>query len=36
MANYENEVCRDCMYCGKDDCKHKEYGKDHKACEYFK
>lgn len=36
MASYEDEVCEDCMYFGKDSCEDPRVDKKHQACRWFK
>lgn len=36
MASYEDEICYDCMYYGKDSCENPKWDKKHEACRWFK
>ena len=36
MSSYEDEICYDCEYYGKDSCEYPKYDKYHEACRWFK
>lgn len=36
MANYEDEICEDCMYFGESSCEDPRVDRKHQACRWFK